>query len=131
MYFSNVLTALSMSMLASRTGWVPIVLSMTIFQYRLIGREEQELLRTQGERYRAYLKAVPRLFPQLHPRVASGGKHPRWKQAWLAEAFFFWGFAAALAVFAATLNGVYFFAVFGLSMLFLVVVVPVWKRLRA
>jgi protein-S-isoprenylcysteine O-methyltransferase Ste14 len=130
LYFANVLMAVSMGLLASRTGWFVIVLIMTIFQYRLIGREEAELLRTQGQRYRAYLEAVPRLFPSLSPRLRSGDRKPRWKQAWLTEAFFFWGFAAAMAAFAATLNVVYFFAIFGLSMMCFVLVVPLWKRRR-
>jgi protein-S-isoprenylcysteine O-methyltransferase Ste14 len=83
LYFANVLMALCMGMLASRSGWVPIVLAMTVFQYRLLAREELELLRTQGERYRAYLKSVPRLFPALRPRIDSGDRKPRWKQDWL------------------------------------------------
>ena len=130
LYFANVLMAMSMGLLASRTGWFVIVLIMTIFQYRLIGREEAELLRTQGRRYQAYLQAVPRLFPSLRPRLRPGDRKPRWKQAWLAEAFFFWGFAVALAAFAATLNIVYFYAIFGLSMLCFVLIVPLWNRRR-
>jgi hypothetical protein len=35
-----------------------------------------------------------------------------------------------MAAFAATLNVVYFFAIFGLSMMCFVLVVPLWKRRR-
>jgi protein-S-isoprenylcysteine O-methyltransferase Ste14 len=73
LYFSNVLMTLSMALLASRSGWVVIV----------------------SEPYRAYCQAVPRLWPSFTARVPAGGGKPRWKQAWLAEAFFCWGFAAA------------------------------------
>jgi len=129
LYFSNVLMAVSMATLASRIGWFVIVIAMTVFQYRLIGREEQELLQTQGDRYRAYLKAVPRLLPSLVPRVPSSGRKPRWKQAWLAEAFFFWGYTTAFAVFAVTLNMFYFFVIFAISMSLLIFGDPLWKRL--
>jgi protein-S-isoprenylcysteine O-methyltransferase Ste14 len=124
LYFSNVLMTLSMALLASRSGWLVIVASMMVFQYRLIGREEAELLRTQGEPYRAYCRAVPRVWPSFSARVPAGDGKPRWKQAWLAEAFFFWGFAAALACFAVTLNLAYTYGLFGISMICYVVL---WK----
>jgi protein-S-isoprenylcysteine O-methyltransferase Ste14 len=124
LYFSNILMTLSMALLASRTGWLVIVVGMVVFQYRLIGREELELSRTLGESYQAYCKAVPRLWPSIRPRVPAGDLKPRWKQAWLAEAFFFWGFAAAMVTFAVTLNPAYAFAIFGLSIIGNVLV---WK----
>ena len=117
LYFSNVLMTLSMALLASRTGWLVIVVGMVVFQYRLIGREELELSRTLGENYQAYCKAVPRLWPSIRPRVPAGDLKPRWKQAWLAEAFFFWGFAAAMACFAVTLNPGYAVAIFAVSII--------------
>jgi protein-S-isoprenylcysteine O-methyltransferase Ste14 len=124
LYFANVLMALSMALLASRTGWLVIVAGMIVFQYRLIGREELELSRSLGERYRAYCRAVPRLWPSIRPRVPAGELKPRWKQAWLAEAFFFWGFAAAMASFAVTLNPGYAFGIFALSIIWYLLV---WK----
>lgn len=124
LYFANVLMTLSMALLASRTGWLVIVVGMIVFQYRLIGREELELSRSLGERYQAYCKAVPRLWPAIRPRVPAGELKPRWKQAWLAEAFFFWGFTAAIASFAVTLNAGYAFGIFGLSIIWYLLV---WK----
>ena len=124
LYFANVLMCLSFGLMASRLGWVVIVVAMVIFQYRLIGREEQELAATQGESYRAYLKAVPRLWPSIEPRVPAGRLKPRWKQAWLAEGFFFWGFAAALACFAITLNFAWAWAIFMLS---ITLYILMWK----
>jgi len=117
LYFANVLMSLSFGLMASRIGWIFIVVAMIVFTYRLIGREELELTATQGASYQQYLKTVPRLWPALSPRVASGSLKPRWKQAWLAEAFFFWGFAAALACFAITLDFVWAWAIFLLSIL--------------
>jgi protein-S-isoprenylcysteine O-methyltransferase Ste14 len=117
LYFSNVLMTFSMALLASRTGWFVMVVGMVMFQYRLIGREELELSRTLGESYQAYCKAVPRLWPSIRPRVPAGDLKPHWKQAWLAEAFFFWGFAAAMVCFAVTLNPGYAFAIFGISII--------------
>jgi len=124
LYFSNVLMTLGMALMASRTGWFVIVVGMIVFQYRLIGREELELSRALGERYQAYCKAVPRLWPSISPRVPAGELKPRWKQAWLTEAFFFWGFAAAMASFAVTLNPGYAFGLFGAS---IICYVLVWK----
>jgi len=120
LYFGNVLMTLGMALLASRIGCLVIVAGMVLFQYRLIGREELELSRTLGARFQAYCKAVPRLWPSIRPRAPAGELQPRWKQAWLAEAFFFWGFAAAMVCFAVTLNPGYAFAIFALSILWYV-----------
>jgi protein-S-isoprenylcysteine O-methyltransferase Ste14 len=121
LYFANVLMTLSTALLASRIGFLVIAAGMIIFQHRLIGREEEELARAQGQGYRDYLRAVPRLWPSLHARVPAGELQPRWKQAWLSEAFFFWGMTAAVVCFALTLNIGYAYGLFGLSMLCYVV----------
>jgi len=124
LYFANILMALSFGFMASRVGWAFIVLAMIAFTYRLIGREEQELAAAQGANYRQYMRTVPRLWPSIRPRVPSSGLQPRWPQAWLAEAFFFWGFAAALACFAITLNFAWAWAIF---MLCILVYILMWK----
>jgi len=127
LYFSNLLMTAAMAMLASLVGAVVMALAMLLFQFRLIFREEQRLLQTQGDRYVAYLKAVPRLWPWLRPRVPSSGLKPQWAQAWLGEAMF-WGFVLAVAVFAVTLKLKYAYIFVGLSILFYLVVVPLWQR---
>lgn len=127
LYFGNLLMTVAMAALASRTGALVMVLAMLVFEFRLIGREEYELLETQGDRYRSYRNAVPRIWPSLRPRLPSGGMKPHWRQAWLGEAFF-WGFAAAVASFAATLKPNYFYVVTGLSVLFAALILPLWKR---
>jgi protein-S-isoprenylcysteine O-methyltransferase Ste14 len=103
LYLANVPMAAGIAVLASRLGWIFMVAAMWLFVYRLILREEDGLLRTQGESYQAYLKAVPRFFPSLTPRVPSGGGQPRWGQAIAAE-MFIWLFGVAVLCFAITLN---------------------------
>jgi protein-S-isoprenylcysteine O-methyltransferase Ste14 len=103
LYFGNLLLALGMGLLMSRLGFAVVVLGHVIFLLRLIGREESELLASQGERYRAYYGAVPRLLPSLRPRVPAGGLEPRWPQAFGGE-LFFWILFAGTAYFAITLE---------------------------
>lgn len=103
LYFANLLQAFGIGMLASRLGWLIIVVGNILFQYRLILREESELLQTQGESYRRFITAVPRLLPSLRPRIPSSGIAPKWGQAFAGESFF-WIFALASISFAITLN---------------------------
>lgn len=103
LYFANLLMAIGVGMLASRLGWIIAVGGTLLFQYRLVLREESELLRTQGESYRAFVSAVPRFFPALRPKVPSNGAHPRWGQAFAGETLF-WIFTLAAICFAITLD---------------------------
>jgi len=103
LYLGGLLFAVGFALAASRLGCVVIVGGLALFFYRLVLREESILVKTQGESYRHFLAAVPRLMPSLTPRVAAGGLIPRWGQAMMGE-MFMWLFAAAIACFAATLN---------------------------
>lgn len=103
LYFGNIVMALAIGLMASRTGFVILSLGMTLFVIRLILREEAELLRAQGEPYRLYCSAVPRLIPALTPRVPSAGRPALWGQSFRAEAMY-WLQVVAIGVFAATLN---------------------------
>jgi protein-S-isoprenylcysteine O-methyltransferase Ste14 len=129
LYFANVLMSVGMGLLASRLGFAVLVLGMLLITYRLIGREEEQLLGAQDEDYRPYRDAVPRLLPSLSPRIPSGMTRPRWAQAWLGEAFF-WGFTAAVAVYALTLKLQYAYIVVGASLLFYVVLMMAIKSKR-
>ena len=101
LYLGVILMAFGIALAASRSGFVVLVLAVTVFQYRLTLREERALMATQGESYRRYLAAVPRMIPSLRPCVPSSGMLPRWGQAFLGE-IFMWGFALAFVLFVAT-----------------------------
>jgi protein-S-isoprenylcysteine O-methyltransferase Ste14 len=103
LYLGGVIVAAGVGLIASRTGWFVLVAGMIVFAYRLIGREEMGLLASQGETYRAYCAAVPRLFPSLLPRVARAGLKPLWNQAVVGESWV-WVLAAAVVCYALTLK---------------------------
>ncbi len=103
LYLANIPMAAGIGVMASRLGWLVMVLGMLLFMYRLILREEEGLVQTQGESYRAYLKAVPRMWPSLTPRVPRGNGQARWGQA-VAGEMFIWLFGLAELCFAITLN---------------------------
>ena len=110
LYLGTILLAIGMSVLASWPGALIIILGVTIFSLRLIGREEQALSQTQGASFEGFKAAVPRLLPAWSPRLPASGDVPRWRQAWLAESFI-WAFALALLCFALTLNTKVLFAI--------------------
>lgn len=103
LYFASTVATFGFALLASRTGFVVMVVLMTLLYLRLAGHEDAELGREQGERYREYARRVPRLWPSIAARVPGTGARPRWGQAFVGEAFM-WGFAAAIGAFAITLN---------------------------
>lgn len=115
LYFANVLMAVGMGALASRTGFFVLFGLMVVFCYRLILREEAELSAAQGGHYRQYREAVPRLWPSLRARVASAGGRANWASGFKAE-FWYWGLALALVVFAITLRTLFFFLILGASL---------------
>jgi protein-S-isoprenylcysteine O-methyltransferase Ste14 len=103
LYLGGLLLGAGMGFLASRTGWVVIVVLLYVFQMRLIRREEALLRESQGDSYARYCAAVPQRWPALRPRVAAGKIEPQWKQAFLGESFM-WAFALGTALYAATLS---------------------------
>ncbi len=115
LYLGNIFLATGVGFLASRSGFVFIVLTNLIIVYRLLLREEATLLASQGERYRRYYAAVPRLWPSLAPRVPASGAKPNWADGFTGE-LMMWSAAAAMAVFTATEKIAYFWAVFGSGM---------------
>jgi protein-S-isoprenylcysteine O-methyltransferase Ste14 len=115
LYFGNVLMGLGMGAMASRTGFVVLQVLMLLFCYRLIFREEAELRAVQGEQYDAFKKAVPRVCPSLTPRIPAAGGKANWTAGFKAEGWV-WGFALAVALFAATLNLKVFYLVLGISL---------------
>lgn len=114
LYFANALMSIAVGSMMSRSGLVLVVIAMIVFCYRLIFREEAELSASQGESYREYCRAVPRLWPALKPRVSASGRRPDWKAGFQAEAWY-WGFAVAILAFAITLKLTVFFVVMAVS----------------
>jgi len=115
LYLGNILMAIAIGLMASRLGFVLLSVGMTVFVVRLLLREESELLHDQGEPYRRYCSAVPRLFPSITARVPAAGNVPHWTQAFRAE-IMYWLLALAMASFAVTLNIRVFWAVFAVAM---------------
>ena len=107
LYLGNIVMAVAMSLLAPVIGAGIILLGVPWFCYRLIGREEQALEAAQGERFRDFKRAVPRLWPVLRPRIAAGDSRPNWVSGAAAEAFF-WSFTVGVTGFAVTLNPLWF-----------------------
>jgi len=109
LYLGNILMTFAMVLFAPVIGCPLMLIAVPLFCYRLIGREEQVLEAEQGERYRAFMRAVPRLWPSLMPRIPAGGGAPDWINGLSAEAFF-WSFALGVIAFACTLNIFWFYA---------------------
>jgi protein-S-isoprenylcysteine O-methyltransferase Ste14 len=103
LYLATLPMAAGVGVLASRSGFVFLVLANWVFIYRLIFREEESLQKTQGQSYRAYCRAVPRFWPALKPRTPSGNLQPKWGQAFAGESFV-WLFGVAALLIAVTLN---------------------------
>ena len=103
LYLASVLMAAGIGVLASRSGFIFLVLGNWFFVYRLIFREEAALLQTQGESYRAYCRAVPRFWPRIMPCIAKGTNRARWAQAFAGESFV-WLFGVAELAVAITLR---------------------------
>lgn len=103
LYLGNIFTAVGIGLMASPTGFFILSFGMTLFVVRLILREESELSRDQGEQYRRYCAAVPRLLPALRPRIPAAGNSHNWAQGFRTESMY-WLLALAMAAFAITLN---------------------------
>ena len=130
LYLANLPMAAGIGVMASRLGWLFMIVGMWLFVYRLILREEDGLLQSKGEPYRAYLKAVPRFWPALTPRVPSAGGQPYWGQA-IAGEMIFWLFGVAELCFAFTLNIKLTGIVFVSSFAVYFIVVPLVRKRAA
>lgn len=109
LYLGNVLMAWAMSFFLPIIGWPIVVIGIPLFCYRLIGREEAGLAAEQGESYRHFMNAVPRLWPSLRARIPAGGSRPDWISGLAAEAFFI-SFALGITAFAIFIDIRWFYA---------------------
>jgi protein-S-isoprenylcysteine O-methyltransferase Ste14 len=114
LYLGNILLAFAMGPMASRIGFFVMAIGMTLFSYRLVLHEEAKMLATQGESFRKYMQAVPRLWPSLRARIPASGGKPNWADGFAGE-IFFWSFAAGECAFALTLQLKYFWIIVGLG----------------
>jgi len=103
LYFGNALMSVAMGVFAPTIGFPIIAIGIPLFCYRLIGREEAGLEAEQGEPYRAFMRAVPRMWPALRAQIPASGATPDWINGLSAEVFFM-SFAAGVIVTAVTLN---------------------------
>jgi len=109
LYLGNVLMSVALGLVAPVAGCALMIAGIVVFCYRLIGREEAALEAEQGERYRAFMRAVPRLWPSIRARIPASGGTPDWINGLSAEAFF-WSFALGLVGFAVSLNVLWVYA---------------------
>lgn len=114
LYLASLPMAMGIGLLASRSGFFLLVLANWFFVYRLIFREEYALQKTQGESYLAYCGAVPRFWPSVRSKTASGNLKPQWRQAFAGETFV-WLFGIAELAIAVTLNPRIGSVLFGLA----------------
>jgi len=129
LYFGNILLAVGFGLMASQVGFLILLLGMIAFCYRLILREEAGIAASQGDTYRAYCAAVPRLLPALRPKLPPAGGVPNWAGGLLGEVFM-WVLAASVIAFAITLNQTVYFVVLAFSFLFYGVCLAVISRRR-
>jgi protein-S-isoprenylcysteine O-methyltransferase Ste14 len=103
LYIGTFLFTVGLGLLASRLGFAILVVGGAIRSLRLIGREESELAKQQGESYRQFCRRVPRLLFSVRPRVPASGMKPQWGQAFRGEALM-WAFFIMMAAFTITLQ---------------------------
>src|ERR1051326_3802331 len=103
LYLGTDLLAVAFAPLASLSGALLMIAAITLFNYRLILREESQLVKQQGKAFQEFCARVPRLWPALRPRIPVSGRRPDWASGFASESYF-WAFAIGEAWFAVTLN---------------------------
>jgi protein-S-isoprenylcysteine O-methyltransferase Ste14 len=116
LYLGTFLMTLGIGFLASRSGFVVLVVGAAIRILRLVGREEEDLTNQQGERYLEFCRRVPRFIPSLISRVPASGQKPEWGQAFQGEAAM-WGFFVTMVGFVITLRDNVAWTLGGLTLL--------------
>lgn len=97
LYLGNILHTLALALLMPPTGAIFCILTVTLFQLRLIAAEESFLSTKLSDPYLAYCSKVPRLIPALTPRVPASVAQTRWPTAFLGE-IYVWGVVATFVI---------------------------------
>jgi protein-S-isoprenylcysteine O-methyltransferase Ste14 len=96
LYLGTFLHSFALALLTMPSGAAFMLVTIGLFQLRLIGAEESFLKESLGEPYREYCAQVPRLMPSLRPRITASGVKPAWGMALLSEVYM-WGVAISFA----------------------------------
>lgn len=96
LYLGTFLHTFALALLTMPSGAAFMLVTVGLFQLRLIGAEEVFLHQRLGEAYQAYCVEVPRLFPSLRPRLESSEATPSWGVAVLSE-IYMWGVVVSFA----------------------------------
>jgi hypothetical protein len=107
LYLGNLLMVLGLGIMVSALACLIVVPGMWILLRVFIRDEEAGLEERQGESYRDYRAAVPRMLPVLRPRIPAAGVRARWVQGICGESFP-WMFAVVTAGWAVTLDPAWF-----------------------
>jgi protein-S-isoprenylcysteine O-methyltransferase Ste14 len=98
LYLGTFLHTFALALLMPPSGAIFTIVTIGLFQLRLIFAEEPFLAAKLGQPYLDYCKRVPRLLFSPTPRVPPSGAQPRWLQAILGEIYMI-GVAISFAIF--------------------------------
>jgi protein-S-isoprenylcysteine O-methyltransferase Ste14 len=99
LYLGTWLLSFPIAILMPASGAVFVLISVLLFELRLIFGEEAFLAHKLGADYEAYKQRVPRLVPKIVSAVGASDARPEWIQSIVAEVLPV-GFTLCFAVFA-------------------------------
>jgi protein-S-isoprenylcysteine O-methyltransferase Ste14 len=97
LYLGTFIHTFALALLMPPSGAIFCILTIGLFQLRLIAGEEAFLATTLGEPYVAYRAQVPSLLPSLTARIPASPTQPAWPTAFLGE-IYMWGVVASFAI---------------------------------
>jgi protein-S-isoprenylcysteine O-methyltransferase Ste14 len=98
LYLGTFLNTLALALLMLPSGALFTIITIGLFQLRLMLAEESFLTARLGEPYRAYCAAVPRVIPSLRARVPESSAQPTWGMGFFSE-LFVWGVVVSFVAF--------------------------------